>query len=82
MEDSLLAVTLKKIFLHISHEVQVYVLLHVHLEAIFHRSWAEAMSFGDRKGRSDAVVSIVKTQGGAQLWMPAATLKSWMLFSS
>lgn len=43
-------------FLPVLHSVQVYVSLRVHLEAIFHRSWAEAMNVGDRKGPRTAVV--------------------------
>ena len=47
---------LEKNFCPFLHKVQVYVLLHIYVEAICHKSWAEAMNFGDRKGPSDAVV--------------------------
>lgn len=47
---------LEKKFCLFLHELQIYVLLHIYVEAICHKSWAEAMSFGDRKGPSDAVV--------------------------
>lgn len=65
---------LEKNFCSFLHKVQVYVLLHIYVEAICHKSWAETMSFGDRKGPSDAVVEHFELS----LWGMALNASSYL----